>query len=50
VALLIAVFPANVFMAMNPQLFPGFHPVALWARLPLQGVPIAWAYWFTARG
>jgi uncharacterized membrane protein len=50
VALLIAVFPANVHMAMNPELFPAYHPAALWARLPVQGVLIAWAYWFTGDG
>lgn len=47
VGLLIAVFPANVHMAVNSQLFPAIHPAVLWARLPLQGVLIAWAYWFT---
>ena len=47
IALLVAVFPANLHMAMNPDLFPKLGPVALWGRLPLQGVLIAWAYWFT---
>jgi len=47
IALLVAVFPANVHMALNPQLFPGLPRVALWLRLPLQAVLIAWAYWFT---
>ncbi len=47
IALLIAVFPANVHMAMNPSLYPDIPPLALWLRLPLQGVFIAWAYWFT---
>ena len=44
IALLIAVFPANIHMALHPQLFPQFHPIALWIRLPLQLVLIAWAY------
>ena len=48
IALLIAVFPANIHMALNPQLFPDLPPIALWLRLPLQLVFIAWAYWFTA--
>ncbi len=46
IALLVAVFPANVNMAVN-QLPLGGEPVApwlLWARLPLQLVLIAWAY------
>ncbi|HVP61548.1 MAG TPA: hypothetical protein VMT11_13370 [Myxococcaceae bacterium] len=49
VALFIAVFPANVNMALNHLSF-GRHPVptwALWARLPLQAVLIAWAWSFT---
>lgn len=47
IALLIAVFPANIHMALNPQLYPEINPIALWLRLPLQAVFIAWAYWFT---
>ena len=46
IALFIAVFPANVNMAVN-ELPLGTTPVpawALWARLPLQLVFIAWAY------
>jgi uncharacterized membrane protein len=47
IALLIAVFPANLHMALNDVQPPNFHvPTwALWARLPLQGVLIAWVYW-----
>jgi uncharacterized membrane protein len=47
IALLIAVFPANIHMAMNPQLYPDTPLAALLIRLPLQGVMIALAYWFT---
>jgi uncharacterized membrane protein len=47
IALLIAVFPANLHMALHTELYPEFSPVILWARLPLQGVLIAWAYWYT---
>ena len=47
VALLVAVFPANIHMALNPQLYPDISPLALWLRLPLQAVFIAWAYWYT---
>lgn len=43
-ALLVAVFPANVHMALHPEIF-GLSPVLLWLRLPLQGVLIAWAWW-----
>ncbi len=47
IALLVAVFPANVHMALHPELFPKIPPAALWGRLPLQAVLIAWAYWHT---
>lgn len=47
IALLIAVFPANIYMASNPQLFPEFSQTALYVRLPLQIVLIAWAFWLT---
>ena len=49
IALFVAVFPANLNMAVN-HLPLGHHSVpvwALWARLPLQLVLIAWAYLFT---
>lgn len=47
VALLLAVFPANLHMALNPALFPDFSPTALYARLPFQLLFIAWALWAT---
>lgn len=47
IALLVAVFPANIHMAMNPQLYPDTSPTALLIRLPAQGVLLAVAYWFT---
>lgn len=49
IALYIAVFPANVNMAIH-QLPLGDtqpSPLLLWLRLPLQLVLIAWAYWYT---
>jgi uncharacterized membrane protein len=47
IALLIAVFPANIHMALHPEEFPDIAPWVLWLRLPIQGVLIAWAYWMT---
>jgi uncharacterized membrane protein len=47
IATLIAIFPANVEMAIRAERFKQFPPAALWARLPLQAVLIAWA-WLTA--
>jgi uncharacterized membrane protein len=44
VATLIAVFPANVHMALHPERYkvPGGR-LALWLRLPVQALFIAWA-------
>jgi uncharacterized membrane protein len=42
VATLIAVFPANVHMALHPERYRKLSPAALYARLPVQLVFIAW--------
>lgn len=42
VATLVAVFPANVNMALNPDRYDSIAPALLWARLPLQGLLIWW--------
>ena len=47
IALLVAVFPANLQMALHPDTFPEFQPAALWIRLPFQPLMIAWAFWYT---
>ncbi len=47
VALLVAIFPANVYMAMHPEVFPDVAPSLLYLRLPLQGLLILWAWWYT---
>lgn len=47
IALLIAVFPANLHMALHPELFPDVPLWGLYARLPLQGVLILWAFWYS---
>ena len=49
IALLIAVFPANIHMALHAELFPEYDPVFYWLRLPVQGVLVAWAFWFTRK-
>jgi uncharacterized membrane protein len=43
-ALLAAVYPANIQMALNPERYPKFPAAALWARLPLQFL-CAWWVW-----
>lgn len=53
IALLVAIFPANVYMATAGVAIEGApgggDPSALvrWGRLPLQGVLVLWAYWYT---
>jgi uncharacterized membrane protein len=42
-ALLIAVFPANLHMALNPEEFRRIPRWALYARLPLQPLMMWWA-------
>tara|TARA_A100001391_G_scaffold201626_1_gene189125 strand:- start:228 stop:650 length:423 start_codon:yes stop_codon:yes gene_type:complete len=49
IALLITVFPANVDMVVNSDQFPSIPYWALVARLPLQGLLIAWVWWATVR-
>ena len=46
IATLVAVFPANLHMAIHPDRYPDVPggTVALYARLPLQLLIIAWAY------
>ena len=38
IALLIAVFPANIHMALHPELYTYASPLNLWLRLPLHFV------------
>jgi len=45
-ALLVAVFPANIYMAAYPERF-GIPAWILWVRLPFQVVFFAWV-WFVA--
>ena len=47
IALLVAVFPANIHMAVNHDLYPNYSVTALWLRLPLQIVLMVCAYWYT---
>jgi uncharacterized membrane protein len=54
IALLVAVFPANVHMALNPEQVRGLDlrripRWALWARLPLQPLMIWWVWRATSR-
>lgn len=42
---LLAVFPVNIHMAVNSQLYPAVSPILLWIRLPLQFGLIAAVLW-----
>ena len=50
IALLIAVFPANLHVAQQGHM-PGLNvsPLILWLRLPLQPGLIAWVWWAALR-
>jgi uncharacterized membrane protein len=46
IALVLAVFPANIYMVMHPEIFATgwITPLALWIRLPLQPILIWWLW------
>ena len=50
IALLIAVFPANLHVALAGKM-PGttFSPLTLWLRLPFQALFLAWVWWVALR-
>lgn len=52
IALLIAVFPANLYVATQNVGLPGGEPgtgnaTLNWVRLPFQALLVAWAWWYT---
>ncbi|MXR50528.1 DoxX family membrane protein [Halovenus sp. WSH3] len=47
VALLVAIYPANIYMAVSGVVG---SELVRWGRLPLQGVLVAWALWYTDSG
>ena len=49
-ALLIAVYPANIYMALTPEAFPDIPVSALYFRLVLQFLFFYWAYSVTRPG
>ena len=51
IALLVTVFPANVYMAIARDRFADLHLPgwAFWARLPLQGVFVIWVWYVSIR-
>jgi uncharacterized membrane protein len=49
IALLAAIFPANLYMASSPERFRNLPRWALYARLPLQPLMMWWAWRATRR-
>ena len=49
ILLLIAVFPANIYLALHPEIFPNIPAWAEWLRLPFQALFIFWV-WKTTLG
>ena len=50
IALLVAVFPANVHVALQGHMAGlNVSPLILWLRLPLQPALIAWVWWVALR-
>jgi uncharacterized membrane protein len=50
VLLYVSVFPANINMALHPELGQGIPSWALWGRLPFQVLFIAWVLWVGRTG
>ena len=48
-ALLIAVYPANIYMAVTPSAFPDIPIFILYLRLGLQFIFLYWAYTITCK-
>ena len=46
IALLIAVFPANIYLYQHQEILPA-SPIIHLMRLPLQGLFVLWAFWHT---
>ncbi len=47
IVLLIAVFPANIYLAQTDGAALGVSALAAWVRLPIQLLLILWAWWYT---
>ena len=48
IVLLIAIFPANIYLFQHQEILPG-PPIVHLLRLPMQGVLILWAFAYTRR-
>ena len=50
IAMLLAFMPVHIHMLVHAAEYPGIPYWALVARIPLQGVFILWAWWYTRPG
>lgn len=50
VVLLLVLLPVHVYMVLHPEVLPAVPVWALWLRLPLQLVLVAWALWHAFDG
>ena len=48
IALIVAVYPANINMALHPEQYPELPKLLLYARLPLQFF-LAWFVWWSIK-
>ena len=51
ILLLVAVFPANIYVALNNIQLGGImnYPMYQWLRLPIQFVLIVWVWWLAEK-
>ena len=49
VVMLVLFLQVHIYMCLYPERFPGIPVWALWVRLPLQGLLIAWAWYYTRK-
>ena len=49
VVMLVLFLQVHIYMCLYPERFPGIPGWALWVRLPLQGLLIAWAWYYTRK-
>lgn len=47
IAMLLSFMPVHIHMALNPELYPEVPSLALWIRIPFQGLFALHAFWFT---
>ena len=49
VVMLVLFLQVHIYMCLYPERFPGIPGWALWVRLPLQGLLITWAWYYTRK-